>query len=287
MTPKAKHDAVISKITKLLALGADGSGATSAEREQAQRRAADLMARYQIAQLDLDDAKQGTISEDRVPIDGMTDGWRGALPGRIAKAMGGDVYTTTVNRTRKTYHIVGRPETLAFARTLTDALIPWLEIECESSLQHAISRGATGTCSRCDGAGETRRLKGGGYTDDVHTCPTCDGTGIVPLNRRVFRREFYDAATRTIAGRLRAQRAKTANEVGGQGKSTDLVRSDKAAIERYYEDAGLKLRSVSSRVTGGAADGLNAGRDAGTRADLKPNSKVGKGRAALPAGSRS
>jgi hypothetical protein len=287
MTPKHKHDAVISKITKLLALGADGSGATPAEREQAQRRAADLMARYQIAQLDLDDSKQGAIGEERIPIAGMIDNWRGDLPGRIAKAMGGDVYMTTFSRTSRTYHIVGRPETLAFARTLTDALIPWLEIECESSLQRALDRGVTGTCSRCDGEGETRRVKGGGYTDDLHTCPTCDGSGIVPLNRRVFRREFYDAASRTIAGRLRAQRAKTANDVGGQGKSTDLVRSDKAALERYYSDAGLTFVSRSTGTTGGAAEGRASGRDAGTRADLKPGGKVDKGRGALPAGSRS
>lgn len=281
---RSKRDSVIDKIHKLLAVAAPDSGATEGERNAAQRRAADLMTRYQIEQAHLTDAKRGPIGQDSETIEGMTEKWRGELAGRICKAMGGDWYYTTLGRSRTGYTLVGRPEQIAFARTLTEHLIPQLIVECEAAYQKAIAKGATGTCSRCDGTGWTRRVKGGGYTASEHECPTCHGSGTVPLNARPFRREFFDAAGRKIASRIRAQRAETANEVGGKGTSTDLVRSDEAAIEAYYDSIGLTLSSRSTRGTGGSAAGRAAGHDAGTRADLAPGAKVGGGRGALPAG---
>lgn len=283
MTPK-KRESIIDRVRKLMAVAAPDSGATIHEREQAQRRAAALMTEHDLSTFDLDDADKGAIGQDADTVEGMTEQWRGELAGRIVAAMGGDWYLTRHSRTRVGYTLVGRPETIEFARVLTAALIPYLEIECEAGYQRAIKAGATGTCSRCDGLGETRRVIGGGYTDTLHECPTCHGTGVVPLNARVFRREFYDAAGRRIAGRLREQRRKTANEVRGKGTGAELVKSDQAAIERFYDQIGLKLRSESGRTTGGAAAGRAHGRDAGDRADLAPGSKVGAGRGALPRG---
>jgi hypothetical protein len=284
MTPPKTRDSVIDKVRKLLALAADGNGATPAERENAQRRAADLMTRHDLAMHEMDDADRGSIGEDRDTIEGMTEQWRGELGGRVCKAMGGDWFYTPISRTRRAYTLVGRPDTIEFTRVLVDALIPWLEVEANIACATAQAKGETGTCSRCDGAGETRRLKGGGYSDDVHTCPTCDGSGAVPLNARVFKREFYDAATLRIATRLSKQRKDTANEVKGKGTGVALVKNDKAAIDAYYKSIGLKLSSSSSYTTGGTASGRASGRDAGDRASLSPTRTVAAGAAALPKG---
>lgn len=279
-TTDDKRGKVVERIRKLLALADPERGGTPAEVEQAQRRAAELMTRHQIAVIDLDDADRGPVGEDDETIDGMTEMWRGQLSGAIAKAMGGDWYYTPRSRTRRTFHIVGRPEVLAFARTLTDALIPYLEVECETALTAALASGTeTGICSRCDGVGETRRMKGGGYAPWAQTCPTCGGEGTVPLSPRVFRRSFYEAATGRIAARLRAQRRDTAG-----AKSTDLVRSDRASIDRYYEQRGMVFASSSSRSSGGAIGGAVAGQSAGNAASLRPSSGVTAGRGALPRG---
>lgn len=284
MTPPKTRDSVIDKVRKLLALAAEGNGATPAERENAQRRAADLMTRHDLATHELDTADRGTIGEDRDTIDGMTEQWRGELGGRVCVAMGGDWFYTPISRSRRAYTLVGRPDTIEFARVLTNTLIPWLEVEANIACATAQAKGDTGTCSRCDGHGETRRLKGGGYSDDVHVCPTCDGTGTVPLNARVFKREFYDAATRRIAARLSKQRRDTANEVKGKGTGVALVKNDRAAIDAYYDSIGLKLSSSSGRTTGGTASGRASGRDAGDRASLAPTRTVDAGRGTLPKG---
>ena len=277
-----KRDKVIGRIQALLAKVAPDSGATEGERDAAQRKVADLMTRYSVDMLDVDDADRGSIDDESADVHGMTEKWRGELRGRILTALGGDWFYTRWSRTRTRYTYVGRPEQLQVARALAEHLEPWLEIECEAALTKALADGLRGTCSRCDGEGWTRRLKGGGYSDDEHECPTCLGTGSVPLNRRVFRREFYDAANRRIRGRLAAQRRATANEAGGKG--TELVRSDKAAVERYYEQQGIELRSVSSSSAGGAWAGRAAGAEAGERASLSPGGRVDGGRGALPKG---
>jgi hypothetical protein len=281
-TPK-KRDSVIDKVRKLLALADSEGGGTPAERALAADRAAELMTKHDLDLIDLGDpTARDDVGQEQDRVDGMTEQWRGHLRGRVAAAMGGDYYYTRLGRAATIWHYVGRPDTIAFVRALTDSLIPWLEIECEAALTKAIAAGETGTCSRCDGVGETRRVIGGGYTADLHECPTCNGTGTVPLSGRVFRREFYDAASRRIAARLKKQRAQTANAAAGKGTSTALVKHDRAGIEAYYKQAGIKLTSVSASTTGGAHAGRAHGADAGDRANLAAGRGVSAGRGALP-----
>ena len=287
MTPqeKARRESVIEKVRKLLALAAEEGGGTPAERELAERRAAEIMTRHDIAVFDLEDADRGVVGkDDGLLVDGMTEQWRGTLTGRICVAMGGDYFLSPISRTRTRYTLVGRPETIEFARVLAGALIPWLEVECAIARTRAVERGARGICSRCDGAGETRRNRGGTTSYRLHLCPTCEGSGEVPLNARVFNREFYDAASWQISSRLKAQRRTTADEVRGTGTGTELVKNDRAAIDRFYKDAGIQLKSSSGRTSGGAAAGRAAGRDAGSRAALAPTPAVSAGRGALPRG---
>jgi hypothetical protein len=286
MTPqeKARRESVIEKVRKLLALAAEEGGGTPAERELAERRAAEIMTRHDIAMFDVEDADKGAVGRETDAIDGMTEQWKGRLAGRICESMGGDYFYTSVSRARARWTLVGRPDTIAFARMLSATLVPWLEAECAVARTAAVARGERGVCSRCDGEGYTRREKGGGYSTFDHECPTCYATGRVPLNARVFNREFYNAATNRIALRLREQRRATADEVRGTGSGTELVRNDRAAIDRYYKDSGIKLHSVSAGSTGGAAAGRAAGRDAGGRAALAPTRSVSTGRGALPRG---
>lgn len=286
MTPQ--QQSVIDKVRKLLALADEEGGGTPAERDLAAQKAADLMTRHDLDLIDLaaEDVRDEVGQEQEV-VEGMTAQWRGVLRGRVAVAMGGDWFYTRDSRTRVRYSYVGRPETREFVRVLTDTLIPWLEIEANAALAKAEGRGTRTICTRCDGAGETRRLKGGGYTADLHVCPTCDGSGEVPLSSRVFLREFYDAASRRIAGRLAATRRKSANDAGGKGTGTALVKHDKAAIDRYYEQAGIKLYAARGGNTGGSGDARDAGREAGDRANIAPTRGVSRGRGALPAGSPS
>lgn len=67
MTPqeKARRVSVIEKVRKLLALAAEEGGGTPAERELAERRAAEIMTRHDIAMFDVEDADKGAVGGSR------------------------------------------------------------------------------------------------------------------------------------------------------------------------------------------------------------------------------
>jgi hypothetical protein len=99
-------EAIISKIRKLLAVGAASSGATEAEAESAMNMAAALMAKYNI-ELPPDAPEAGAIKG--MPFDGFDESWHiqcGAAAGTLYSC------AHTVWRRSGRHSFVGRPDNI-------------------------------------------------------------------------------------------------------------------------------------------------------------------------------
>lgn len=226
---------IIDKIAKLLALAAEDSGATEAERNLAQDNAQKLMLKHNIDFARVTGSKQsaeGDVGADHeVHITGAMNQWKVQLywatsTPLFVKALR---YKTAKHGARILF--VGRPDNVAFVTTLCEHLIPWLEEECKqaSKLEEQNRNGAF-------------------------------------FNPRAFKRAFMQSAVWKIGQRLEAVRA--SSSVG-----TDLIRNEDAANDRKLEDLGIRVSRAKVGRTSDVS-GHVAGREAGGRADITPGRKL-------------
>lgn len=99
----------------------------------------------------------------------------------------------------------------------------------------------------------------------------------------VFRRSFLEAAVQRVASRVSKLMREDVNDLGDAG--TALVKDEKADLNRFMDELGLRLSShASNRQVD--EEGLVAGDAAGRRADISGHSKVSSvGPRSLGAGS--
>lgn len=235
------QDKIISKIAKLLELADAGRGGTEAERELATQRAQELMLKYNIEQSELTGGKQsaeGDVGEDGDVISGSMSEWKVMLILNLGKVCFVDGYFEQMARFEWRVVQVGRPENIAFVKTLCEHLIPWLEAEAASGFK------------------QVKEV-------DADTKP------------RSFRRAFYAAASARIRQRLEADRKRhMAPDKPSTGQpGTDLVRNEEEANRKYLEAKGVQLRTRRSRGFG-SYSGAAMGDAAGGRADITPGRKL-------------
>lgn len=93
-------------------------------------------------------------------------------------------------------------------------------------------------------------------------------------NLGVWRRSFFEAAAVRVKMRLHELMDAEVEELGDPGMA--LVRDETADLKRFVDSLDLGLRSGSSNRESDAA-GMDAGREAGDRADLSGHRKVSNG----------
>jgi hypothetical protein len=163
------EERIVDKIAKLLELADETRGGTPAERENATKRAHEMMLKYNVEQAEIDGrSAEGEVGEDSHEISGTQDEWKVRLPILLGEACFVGGYYQPLARFRWRVILVGRAENIAFVRTLCDQLIPWLESEAALAFTYAK-----------------------------------EGGNVKP---RSFKRAFFHAATVTILARLKAER---------------------------------------------------------------------------------
>ena len=266
----SNRETIIEKVQKLLALSDEEGGGTEAERLNAAEKAQDLILKHNLDVLEIE-AEQNTgpeFVEDFEDFDKMTDHWKGSLFAAIGKTVNVQtLYRSGNSKSQRRYILIGRQDSIEYARSLSNYLIPYLETECEAALIQSKDSGETAPCSKCGGLGYS-----------WHECSSCKGTGRKKVNARVFRNSFYDSAVARIRTRL-IERKRSQEEAGDF--STALVRNDEAALSRFVKNKHNVRKSYTKRSRSAAATA--AGANAGNNADLSGNAKVGNTRGALTA----
>jgi hypothetical protein len=269
----SERESVIERVQKLLALSDEAGGGTEAERLNAAEKAQDLILKHNLDVLEIE-AEQNTgpeFVEDFEDFDKMTDHWKGSLFAAIGKTVNVQtLYRSGSSKSQRRYILIGRQDSIEYARSLTNYLVPFLETECEAALIKSKDDGETTRCSRCQGYGLDPYKFG--------SCSSCKGVGQKKVNARVFRNSFYDSAVSRIRTRL-IERKREQEETGDF--STALVRNDEAALDRFVKDKHRVRKSYTKRSRSAAATA--AGASAGNNADLSGNAKVGTTRGALTA----
>lgn len=241
---------VVERIRKALAIAAAGSGATDGERAAALDAAARLMARYQIDEADVRAADAGPRrATDVVAVDvgqlSEHDWWQIDLASAI-----GQVYTVDAvfiqDADVRNVTLIGREASVAYVRLVYDWLVPQLRADADVIV--GAERAYRELFGRTPGARELA----------------------------AYREGFYQGAIVRIHERLEfAQR----REVGDRG--TDLVLSDRAALDDYYGDDAPTRVDDQRRMD---AEAAASGYAAGARVDLDPSNKLAADRGSLPAG---
>lgn len=213
---------IIQRIQKLLALADEDGGGTEAERDNAMRRAQELMFKHDLDMASIEGTSDIKFVEGDMTFTQERDHWRGRLFYHIGEALGGKGFQTKYSRGHMRMVLVGQPDTVRFAEILTDWIIPQLTRECEIALAKA--------------------------KQDI------PGT-----HARTFRNAFYDTATDRIASRLEAQQNDVEASQGDTGMELVLVRN--AALDAYMKENHNLRTTYSSRGNswGGAAAGAAAG----------------------------
>lgn len=246
---EAVQEKVLDKVRKLLALADENGGGTEAERELAMERAQAILFEHELTMMDITpEAERSGVIEDTEDWQ-MRDRWKGRLLYFIGEGVGcKGLFTTPIPGKRVSrWHLIGPEDRVAFARTLRDWLVPYLEREYEAA-----------------------------YARDYAV-----GWDMKGPDRRVYKREFMDAAMVRISDRLKEKEREQEVQHGSVG--TELVRSHKRAVDTYMGEHYPRLRTSRSQGQrhGGAR---SAGSDAGSRADLSPSSRISGGQAAIGAG---
>jgi len=118
-------ESAVQKVRKLLDLANEQSGGTEAERDLAMQRAQEIMLKHGLEMAAIDAAGQDhsrDVSEERYDI--MEEDWQRRLLDEIAR---GSFARTYYYQGSKRTVIVGRPEQVAFVKTLYQWLLPQLE----------------------------------------------------------------------------------------------------------------------------------------------------------------
>lgn len=229
------RDTIIDRVAKLLALAAEDSGGTPAERDTAAERAQLLMVKHAIAEGELAgrhgrEALPGISREHAFTTVGYHARWRQRLLEGIARPVTVDVIYVDHYQHRKIW-LVGRPDMIAYVRLVHG----WLEPQL------------TGECNRALLSERERRH-------------------LTSAQARVFTRTFYEQAAQRIERRLREALSREVD-------CTALVRSDRAAIDDFYGDDSPKACNRQSARAFDYEAAL-AGDAAGQAVDLNPSNKV-------------
>lgn len=218
-------DSTLRKIAALLAKAEDERGASEAERDAAMAKATELMSKHNIDYAQLNAGKQsapGDVADDTIDINGAMNQWQRYLYNSIAKPSFVKVIYQKTGKNSMKIWLFGRPDNIAFVRTLANFLIPWLEGECKH---------------------ESKRLQ-----------LEAQETGEF-FNPRAFKRSFMEAASSRIYTRLVTLRKDT-------GTPHALVTNEEAANQKAVERTFGRVRHTRSRGSGqadGHAAGRRAG----------------------------
>lgn len=227
---------VLERVRKLLALANEESGAGEHERDNAAERAQVLMVKNRIEEHELEKERESAIEDVRV---GPMPEWKGELLGEIGRNGAGVDAVFDRNSDPRIWFLVGRPEDIAYVQMLHSWLVPQLEAECEIGLNIIRSR------------------------PDLRSWDQW----VEPRDSIEFRESFFHGAVGAIAARLRAANREAEAE---STTGTDLVRSDRAALDEFYGDK-KPTKSPPRVVRGPAAD---LGWSTGQAADINPGNKV-------------
>jgi len=229
---------VLDKVRKLLAL-ASNKGATPDEAATAAARAAEIMARHEVEEAELEAGGRSTEPREAVGEADLeelrrADAWRGALAHAVCKAHGCEVYLA--NR-RDLFHgtrtcairVVGKPTQTAAVKVLY------------GFLSREIERLAVGRCA-------SRRETW--------------------VNGRTWANSFRLGCVSAIRDRLQAQTRAEEQARRETVSCTALAVIDRGRqeIEQYVEK--LDLRSSGGRTNRVTQAGWNAGHEAGSRMHL-------------------
>lgn len=249
---------VVDKIRKLLAVAAEGSGATDGERDAALEAASRLMAKYRIEQHHLDAAAGAQARRDTgvVAIDIDTyeqrDWWRIDLAQAIGLTVTVDavfVQDRTMGGTPiRHLTLIGKRVSAEWTKLVWEWVVPQLLGQAAVMAQAEVS-----------------------YREVMH------GRTPTPEDIDAYLEGFYRAAIQAILERLQArQRA----DLGTYGTAIEV--SDRHALDDYYGDDAPVPVDDDRRVD---QDAVAAGWRAGYQADIDPSNKLrDDGPAGLPAG---
>ncbi len=244
----ADRDGILGKIRALLNTAAEDSGATEGERTNAIVMAQRLMNKYRIEEHEL--AKGGKAMPSGIKSEDGGDYKQGRMwIVDVMEAVAGPMTVDVINRryvggSRAT--LVGRPEAIAYVRLATEWVVPQLSLACDAAL--IIERNGAKNAGVAWSWGETIR----------------------------FKRSFFFGATRRLRDRLEEIFEEEQEETGA---CTDLVVSDRQAVDDYYASMGMKVRMRAVTIAGVDASGATAGARAANRVDLDPSNKVSRGAA--------
>lgn len=261
---------VIEKIQKLLALADEQGGGTEAERLNAAEKAQDLLLRHNLdlAQIEERTGEGPSFERETMDFTKMADHWRGTLASVIGETVNVHVhYRRTGRKSHRSYFLVGREDSIQYVRSMVDHLAPYFDTACESAFIAAKGEGEQMRCGKCKGFGWIRDS----YTWAHDTCPSCKGEGQRPVDKRVFRSSFYNAAIFRVGARLEERQRKYEESLPSVG--TDLIRNDAAALTAYVNDE-FNIRKAYSRSSSHSKAGAKAGATAGANADLSGSSKL-------------
>lgn len=243
----AEWAAVLRRIQGLLALASEDGGGTEEERDAAAAKAQSLMLKYRVSQDDLAGAagRESLPGIEREFLGLFKQGsmWQKDLYHAVSVPVGVDTLYSSGLRGKR-LSLVGRPDAIAYVKTMVEWLLPQLELECAAALVRQKE--------------ENPRLftliEQGGWAYSAAE---------IAAATMEFKKSFYEHASEQIGWRLTAAAAR---EPG-----TDLVRSDKAAMDEFYGERKPKQVEHSPYDGIGAGAGMSAGREA----DLNPDRRVG------------
>ena len=159
---------IIAKVRKLLNLADPARGGTEAERDNAMRKAQELMFKHDLELFEIgeDDEKASGVTHDEVMVEGKTKQWQGMLLHYIGTPFNCKlVYTKTFEKWQTRWTIIGTPDNIKAVETLWEALVPWLRSQASMARREAM-----------------------------------------PSNPNAFNRAFFDRAGQVIHRRLQEQR---------------------------------------------------------------------------------
>lgn len=235
----ADRQNILGKIRALLNTADEDSGATEGERSNAIAMVQKLMTKHRIEEHELAKADGRKLLPGIIMADGgdYKQGrlWIGRLMQAIAEPMTVDVvYGRYVGGARIT--LVGRPESIGYVKLVRDWIVPQLMRECDTGMD----RDRTGAIN----AGMPWT-----FAESIR-----------------YKRSFYFGAV----GRLRDRLAPE----GDEGVGTEIVLSDRAAIDEAYELAGMDIRTKAVSTASLDTFAAMAGESAGNRVDIDPRNKV-------------
>lgn len=270
---------IIDKVRKLLALADEAGGGTDGERAAAMAAATRLMTRHRIdeARLRATDpgADTGIVTKD-VGEMGEDELWKLRLLTAVGQVFTVDaVFIRDPGDRVHVVTLIGRPDSVAWVHLLFDWLVPQVARDAavveKAEREYRAFRTSTAPRVRTYGEQSLRDIMEAIVsgrpigTVAFEATPEVDD---VDAHMRRYLDGFYTGAIARIAYRL-DEAQKAAARAAGPG--TDLVRFDRAAIDRYYGDDAPTQEDIQPDVD---PEGLRTGDNAGGRYDLDPSNKV-------------